>query len=416
MAVYLLPETLDVDSDFMKMVSEDYERFGDEGMPFMLEEYILQKFRIDLSATFAGVKIKNPFGKASGQLSMNIKQVKDDITAGIGFVVLKTVIAQDEAGSSAMEEWKVSRPRMKVERIRSRSGREGWSVTWKGRGWDKSFEEYLEFYKEAYSLGNANGIPVAASSQFHLPEVDEEFRREEYQYTGQQIVNAYLSVKGNLPCILEIDFSPTVNLNPGAEDEKNVLRWFREVPRLIRKVVGKQTILGVKIFNTIRGSEFQKKILKELLNSHDEIDYLTCFNRLLDKEKGMTYGGYDLSDTNLYILDSLKNEILKARERGLTISATGNICSGKMMIEYALRGATNGQCHTFFQLPLEEYRMKRGNRSERALHKLLFHPEEGLLVAMKWLEEKGYLFRVDDLLRFLDIFDHSIERSCSDDN
>lgn len=208
---------------------------------------------------------------------MNIKQVKDDITAGIGFVVLKTVIAQDEAGSSAMEEWKVSRPRMKVERIRSRSGREGWSVTWKGRGWDKSFEEYLEFYKEAYSLGNANGIPVAASSQFHLPEVDEEFRREEYQYTGQQIVNAYLSVKGNLPCILEIDFSPTVNLNPGAEDEKNVLRWFREVPRLIRKVVGKQTILGVKIFNTIRGSEFQKKILKELLNSHDEIDYLTCF-------------------------------------------------------------------------------------------------------------------------------------------
>lgn len=416
MAVYLLPETLDVDSDFMKMVSEDYERFGDEGMPFKLEEYILQKYKIDLSATFAGVKIKNPFGKASGQLSMNIKQVKDDITGGIGFVVLKTVIAQDEAGSSAMEEWKVSRPRMKVERIRSRSGREGWSVTWKGRGWDKSFEEYLEFYKEAYALGNANGIPVAASSQFHFPEVDEEFRIEEYQYTGQQLVNAYMSVKGDFPCILEIDFSPTVNLNPGAEDEENVLRWFMEVPRLVREVVGKETILGVKIFNTVLGLEFQKEILKELLNSHDEIDYLTCFNRLLDKEKGRTYGGYDLSDVNLYVLDSLKNEILKARERGLTISATGNISSGKMMVEYALRGATNGQCHTFFQLPLEEYRMKKGNRSERALHRFLFHPEEGLLVAMKWLEEKGSLFRVGDFLRFLDIFDHSIERGCHDDN
>ncbi len=147
MAVYLLPDTLEVDSNFAKMVAEDYERFGNEGMPSELEEYILQKYRIDLSATFAGVKIKNPFGKASGQLSMNIKQVKDDITGGLGFVVLKTVIAQDEAGSSAMEEWKVSRPQMKVEKIISKSGKEGWSVTWKGRGWDKPLRSIWNFTK-----------------------------------------------------------------------------------------------------------------------------------------------------------------------------------------------------------------------------------------------------------------------------
>ncbi len=70
-----------------------------------------------------------------------------------------------------------------------------------------------------------------------------------------------------------------------------------------------------------------------------------------------------------------------ADRQTLPWSATGDICSGKMAVEYALRATF--QIHTYFQLPLSEYSMTRGTRSQRALHELYFHPEKGYLV---WLE------------------------------
>ena len=74
-----------------------------------------------------------------------------------------------------------------------------------------------------------------------------------------------------------------------------------------------------------------------------------------------------------------------------------------MMIEYALRGATSGQIHTFFQLPKSEYAAEKGSSTARALHALLFHPEEGLLVWMAHLGETGVLESRDGLFHFLDI-------------
>jgi hypothetical protein len=66
----------------------------------------------------------------------------------------------------------------------------------------------------------------------------------------------------------------------------------------------------------------------------------------------------------------------------LETSATGDIGSGRMAVEYALRGATSFQLHTFFQLPLDAYAMPTGPRLERALHSLYFHPDEGLVAWM----------------------------------
>ncbi len=410
MTAYILPDTLEVDSTFAKMVVKDYEVFGDEGMPSQIEEYILQKYRIDISSTFAGVRIRNPYGKASGQLSMNIDQVKTDVSDGLGFIVLKTVVAQDSMGNSTMKEWKIDRPQMRVDKIVSKSGKKGWSVSWDGRGWTGSLEEYLEFYKEAYDLGNRNNVPIAASCQFHMPEKGEEFNEEEYRYTGEQFSKAFRETVGDLPHILEVDFSPTLNMKVGVESKDNVLRWFKEVPRLVRRFVREDFVLGIKVFNTIHGREFQREIIRVLLNDLERINYIVTFNRLFDEKRGRAYGGYDLSDNNILILDSLKSEILDSKKRGVTISGTGNICSGKMMVEYALRGATNGQCHTFFQIPIEEYRMRNGSRTRKALHHLIFHPKEGLLIAMRWLEENGYLFRMGGILRFFNIFEHSFER------
>ena len=53
-----------------------------------------------------------------------------------------------------------------------------------------------------------------------------------------------------------------------------------------------------------------------------------------------------------------------------------------MAVEYALRGCTSFQLHTYFQLPIDVYAMTRGTKLERALHMLYFHPDDGLVV---WL-------------------------------
>ena len=119
------------------------------GLPDRLEEYVRDRYAINLSSEYGGLPIKNPFGKASGQLSLNVSQVSRDAEAGLGFVVLKTIIAEDEHGAQSMSEWAIHETRMIVERIKGADGTEGWTVTWKGRGWYDTFEKYLEFFGEA---------------------------------------------------------------------------------------------------------------------------------------------------------------------------------------------------------------------------------------------------------------------------
>ena len=127
--------------------------------------------------------------------------------------------------------------------------------------------------------------------------------------------------------------------------------------------------------------------------------FLVVFNRLFDTELGVAYGGWDLSDRNLRVLDM-------ARERRVVLpplSATGNICSGRVMLEYALRGCENGQLHTFFQIPLSEYTATAGSRTSRALHTLMLHPGEGLAIWLQHAHEAGALERRDGLLHFSDV-------------
>ena len=90
----------------------------------------------------------------------------------------------------------------------------------------------------------------------------------------------------------------------------------------------------------------------------------------------------------------------RAGASALPWSATGNITTGRMAVEYLLRGATSFQLHTFFQLPAEHYAMKVGNRTQRALHELHFHPATGLVV---WLHHFANLYGKAGLIRLLDI-------------
>jgi hypothetical protein len=308
--------------------------------------------------------------------------------------VLKTVVAEDPEGGRSMAAWAVHETRMKVERRRSASDREGWTVTWKGRGWDRSFEEYLALVRAAGDLTRSGKIVVVPSVKYHLPRLDQAFRSEEYRHTTEQLSSAW----GSGPLPLEKDFSPTLAGDALADERAQILRWLREVPEEIRRAAGATPVrLALKLMNARFVDAFQR----EMLEAAGSADALVVFNRLWDAEQRVAFGGFDLSERNLRVLAA-------ARRLGLRtppLVGTGNVCAGRVILDYAGLGCQSVQLHTFFQLPLSEYPATEGTRSQRALHALLFTPEQGLVAGILDLEDGGRLERRGGELRFLDIPD-----------
>ena len=371
-------------------LARDFERFAG-GMPGDVAGHVREAYGIDLTARYLGFPLPHPVGKASGQLSLNTEQLEGDRDAGLAFVVLKTVIGEDPAGRRSMEAWAVHETRMRVERRASLSGREGWTVTWKGRGWDRPFDEYLALVRAAGDLTRSGALLAIPSVKLHLPLVDQPFDDAEYRHT----VGALAAAWGGAALALEQDFSPTLAGDPLAGERERILRWLREAPIRIREAAGATSVrLALKLMNARDDDEFQLRMLEAAAGA----DALVVFNRLWSPEQGVAYGGFDLSDRNLRVLGS-------ARDRGLALpplSGTGNVCSGRMILDYARVGCESVQLHTFLQLPLSEYPATAGSRAERALHALFFHPSDGLIAALLDLESVGALHRDGGELRFLD--------------
>ena len=369
-----------------ELLRRDFERFK-TGLPAGIAAYIREAYQIDLTARYLGERIPHPIGKASGQLSLNPEQLAADAAAGLAFVVLKTVIGQDERGGQAMRAWAIHESRMRVEPLRGSSGRDGWTVTWKGRGWDRSFEEYLALVRAGRAVAREHGMLVVPSAKYHLPELGEAFREPEYRYTTRSLAEAW----GAGPLLMEKDFSPTLAGDPLASERERVLRWVREVPGQIRRHAPHGARIALKLMNARFDDGFQL----DMLRAAREADTLVVFNRLFDPTRGVAYGGWDLSDRNLRVLEQ--------RPATPPLSGTGNVCSGRMVLAYAERGCETVQVHTYFQLPLSKYPATAGSRSARALHALLFHPDEGLIAAMLEREAQGRLSRHAGTLRFLDL-------------
>jgi hypothetical protein len=369
----------------------DFERFGGE-LPRDFAGHVRESYRIDLAGRYLGFPLPHPIGKGSGQLSLNQEQLENDRAAGLAFVVLKTVIAEDAAGVRAMDAWAIHETRMKVEKVRSASGLEGWTVTWKGRGWDRTLEDYLELVRAAGELTRSGAMLVVPSVKYHLPSLDEDFRESEYRHTTERLARAWA---GDV-LAMEKDFSPTLAGDSLSDERARIIRWLREVPVLIRRSAGGGGVrVALKLMNARHGESFQLEMVEAAAGA----DALVCFNRLWSEERGVAYGGYDLSDRNLRALAAVKGSGL----RYPPLSGTGNVSSGRMILEYAKLGCESVQLHTFFQLPLSEYAATAGSRTQRALHALVFHPETGLIAGMLDLEAAGRLHRRDGELRFLDV-------------
>ena len=136
-----------------------------------------------------------------------------------------------------------------------------------------------------------------------------------------------------------------------------------------------------------------------MMKAASTADALVVFNRLFDAEHRVAYGGPELSERNLRVLDRPSG-----RPAGRPpLCGTGNIHSGRMIVDYAVRGCSSVQLHTFFQLPLEEFPATDGSRTQRALHALIFDPRDGLIAVMLEREAAGSLERHGGELRFLDL-------------
>lgn len=362
-----------------KRLAEDFERFKD-GLPNDLEQYVLETYGISLESVYGKHRIKNPLGKASGQLSLNVKQIERDADAGLGFVVLKTVIAEDESGDRSMAAWATQDTHMTIEEITGRRedvlGDHGYTVTWKGRGWGDTLDAYLELFD--LSLAAGKHTLIVPSCKYNLPKPDEStWRTSEYRYTTSRLEEIWRK-HSSAPMPLEKDFSPTLAGDGDFSREKeNILRWLSEITTIIRDNAHDLS-LGVKLFNASFDDAFQLKMLKVIERSAP--DHIIYGNRLFDPNKvyedkqGVAYGGPDLSSRNLWTLT-------EARKSGntLQVSATGNIVSGAIMFEYLKHGCSSFQMHTIFQLPDRYFSSRGRNKTERAMHHLLFEPVTGFL-------------------------------------
>jgi hypothetical protein len=381
-------------SGSLASLTRDFERFKRE-LPRDFPAHVRDTYRINLAARYLGRPLPHPIGKGSGQLSLNSGQLETDADAGLAFAVLKTVIAQDAAGSQSMAAWAIHESKMKVERRGA-----GWTVTWKGRGWDRSFDEYLALVRTGWDLTRDGQLLTVPSVKYHLPRLDEPFRDAEYAFTTDALAKAW----GESPLLLEKDFSPTLAGDQLSDEKAQILRWLREVPRRIR--AHGDVRLSMKLMNARFDDDFQVEMMKAASGA----DALVVFNRLFDPSAGVAYGGPELSERNLKVLAPLTpggrpgiTSTPGFRPGLVELSGTGNIHSGRMIVDYALRGCSSVQLHTFFQLPLEEYPATDGSRTQRALHALVFDPRDGLIAVMLEREAAGTLARRGGELHFLDL-------------
>src|SRR5207302_9269004 len=89
-----------------------------------------------------------------------------------------------------MAAWAIHETKMKVERraggtgtgTGTETGREGWTVTWKGRGWDRPFGDYLALVRAGRDLTRAGRLLVVPSVKYPPPRLTEPLRDCEYRY------------------------------------------------------------------------------------------------------------------------------------------------------------------------------------------------------------------------------------------
>ena len=178
-------------------------------------------------------------------------------------------------------------------------------MTWKGRGWDRTLEDYLALVRAARHLSDArDGLFAVPSLKAHLPGLGEPFREAEYAHTVAALAGAW----GDEPLPVEKDFSPTLAGDQLSDERPRVLRWLGEISGVIRRHAPKGARVQLKLMN----ARFEEAFQQAMLAAAADADGLTVFNRLFDFDRGVAYGGWELSDRNLAALAAARAALVRS--------------------------------------------------------------------------------------------------------
>ena len=182
-----------------------------------------------------------------------------------------------------MGAWAIHETRMRVERRAAADGRDGWTVTWKGRGWDRSFDDYLALVRAAGDLTRAGELLAVPSVKYHLPRLDEPFRDGGVPAHDRA---ARGGVGRGRRCRSRRTSRPR---SPGTRwptSAARILRWLREVPGADPQAAGSGA-------DPARAQAHERAVRRRL-SARDATaaagaDALVCFNRLWDAgaERGL---------------------------------------------------------------------------------------------------------------------------------
>src|SRR5258708_36978742 len=92
-----LPDQPILSDSERRRLEEEYERFRD-GLPPDLHAHLIEAHGVDVAGEYAGRAIRNPFGKASGQLSLNARQVRRGAGGPLGVGGAKTGVPGGAGG------------------------------------------------------------------------------------------------------------------------------------------------------------------------------------------------------------------------------------------------------------------------------------------------------------------------------
>lgn len=353
--------------DKRKCLEDIYQHYSTDTVPGNIGEIVEQATGICLSARYVDYNLSHPIIVAPGQLTLNLNQVESIRKAGFAGCVLKSVVGESPDGICSM-----SMQRKKPTSISSfyesyDTQCEYPIIHWNGRCDVRALDDYMTFAKDVKkSVDDGRFVPVA-SILCHLPLPGEEIKTDEWIHTTKSIFSAGYSH-------IEIDFCPFLSGDNYTEDQKNVLRWYRICPEIMKSISSDIRVIP-KMLNLSWGLDFQIAIAEAAVKGG--ADGIIVANRIFKPEYGSGHGGEELRHINLAQVREIKK-----RFPSLHISATGGVYDGRMAFDYLQAGADNIQVLSYLMGKVQTPFEKCGNKFDKVLHKLLLHPQTGLVAAI----------------------------------
>lgn len=325
-----------------------------------------------MNASYLDLQLKNPLIVAPGQMTLRVSQIEAIRNAGFAGCVLKSVIGESKNGGCSMINQRKRASYIKTFYDPDDITGERPIIHWNGRLDTRSLAEYLEFARDASIFNDPDDFIVIASFLCHLPFPREDFLEEEWINTTRMHYEAGLKH-------IEIDFCPFLAGDDYTEDQKNILRWYRTCPGIMKSVADDVKVFP-KLLNLDWGLEFQLEMAEASIDGG--ADGLVVSNRFYDKHYGSGHGGAELRRRNLKQV-----KLIKEHFPNISISATGGVYSGKHIYDYLKAGAENVQLLSYLMGKVNKpFSKMSGSRFDMVFHKLMLDPDEGLIACL--LEEK----------------------------